>query len=63
MDDKNIKLLSLFKRFFTEEEVWKDLAFGTDQNKLYIDSCIVYKDEEEKKLLQEWLTEEESKHE
>ena len=52
---KELQVLEIFRRLVKNEEVWKDIEFGEDHNRLYIDGVINYIDEEEKKLFKEWL--------
>lgn len=56
-----LKLAEMFKRFLSSDEVWKDIKFGTDENRLYIDGVINYADEEEKRLINEIVHEKDIK--
>lgn len=55
---EELDVLEIFKRLVTSEEVWKDVEFGTDENRLYIDGDVHYKNEEEKELFKKWLNSE-----
>lgn len=57
--EKDLGVLELFRRLYTDKGVWKDTDFGTGGKKLYIDGCIEYLSNEEKELFifKNWLAE------
>lgn len=45
----------LLDRFLKDPDVWKDIEFGTDNNKFYIDGVIEYKSDNEKRIIKETI--------
>jgi len=51
IDNEKEILANMMVRLLTAEDNWVDETFGVEENRLYVDGCTSYKNEEEKKLI------------